>query len=435
LRIIDRQGKVLAESNNGLLGFTAPPTSQPSETYILEVRDRDYRGNKDMAYRLHVGNIPVVTSLFPLGVQRGTEAVVQVHGVHLGSLHAVKVRVPADQPLDSRVPLPLPAAKEPPLGPTSVSGGELSEVRPAGKSPVSVPVPGVANGVIDRADATQTWRFKARKDQRLILEVNARRLGSPLDSYLEVLDLQGKPVPRAVLRSVGMTYLAFRDHDSAKEGVRLETWNNLGVDDYLLAGDELMRIRALPRGPDDDSQMYSVDGKRVAFFDTTPRHHSVERPMYQVQIHPPGKTFPANGYPSVQLNYRNDDGGPGYGKDSRVVFDAPADGDYLVRIGDSSGMGGSTSAYRLTIRPAEPRFTVDFSPDKPDVWKGGGKSIAVTATRLDGYEGPIRVHFNRLATGPSFTRNDYFRRANIHSSDSVRRCRRPGPRQEFASSN
>ena len=327
------------------------------------------------------------------------ETTIQVHGIHLGALSSVKLRVPATQPLDSRVPLPVPAGMEPPLGMASVLVGAYPEVSSSGHSPVAVPVPGVANGVIDKADATQTWRFTARKGQRLILEVNARRLGSPLDSYLEVLDLQGKPVPRAVLRSVGMTNLAFRDHDSAKEGVRLESWNNLGVDDYLLVGDELMRIQALPRGPDDDCQMYSINGQRLGFLGTTPRHHSLGTPMYQVQIHPPGKTFPANGYPTVQLNYRNDDGGPGYGKDSRVVFDAPADGAYLVRMGDSSGMGSPTSAYRLTIRPAEPRFTVDFSPATPKVWKGGGASIAVTATRLDGYDGPIRVRFTGLPPG------------------------------------
>jgi len=117
--------------------------------------------------------------------------------------------------------------------------------------------------------------------------------------------------------------------------------NNLAIDDFLWVGDELMRIRALPRGPDDDCQFYSVEGKRVSFLDTTPRFHSQGTPMYQVQIHPPGTTFPANGFPAVQLNYRNDDGGPGYGKDSQVLFDPPADGDYLVRIGDSTGMGGS----------------------------------------------------------------------------------------------
>jgi Planctomycete cytochrome C/WD domain, G-beta repeat len=399
LRLLDRQGRVVAEGRDGVLGFIAPESlSDQAATYVLEVHDREFRGNKDMSYRLSIGDIPVVTSVYPQGLQRGTEATFEVHGVHLGSRKSTyTVSAPAKPSMDGRVSLSFKG--EHPLGMTSVLTGDYPEVRAGGMSPVDVPVPGVANGIIDKPGATQTWRFKARKGQRLILEVNARRIGSPLDSYLEVLDLQGKQVPRAVLRSVGMTYLTFRDHDSEKEGIRLESWNNLGVDDYLLVGDELVRIQALPRGPDDDCQFYSVAGKRLGFLDTTPRFHSLGTPMYQVQIHPPGKVFPPNGFPTVQLDYRNDDGGPGYGKDSRVVFDAPADGAYLVRIGDSSGMSSPTSAYRLTIRPAEPRFTVSFSPEKPDVSKGGGASINVTATRLDNYEGPIPVQFKDLPPG------------------------------------
>ena len=393
LRLLDRKGKVVAEGRDGALGFTAPVSLSNQETsYILEVQDREFRGSRDMAYRLHIGDIPVVTSIFPLGLTaRHPGRTFDVRGVHLpGSLKSTyTVRVPATPSMDNRVSLSFHGTLEPPLGTTSVLVGDYPEVRSGVMRPVDVPVPGVANGIIDEPGMTRMWRFEARKGQRLILEVNARRLGSPLDSYLEVLDLQGKPVPRAVLRSVGMTYLTFRDHDSEKEGIRLESWNNLGVDDYLLVGDELVRIRALPRGPDDDCQFYSVAGKRLGFLDTTPRFHSIGTPMYQVQIHPPGKVFPPNGYPTVQLDYRNDDGGPGYGKDSRVVFDAPAAGAYLVRIGDSSGMGSPSSAYRLTIRPAEPRFTVTFSPEKPDVSKGAGASINVTATRLDDYEGPI----------------------------------------------
>ena len=63
--------------------------------------------------------------------------------------------------------------------------------------------------------------------------------------------------------------------------------------------------------------------------------------------------------------------GPGYGKDSRLVFDPPADGEYQVRVSDAGGAGGPTHAYRLTVRPPRPDFTVRFNPTAPTVWKGG----------------------------------------------------------------
>src|SRR5206468_2391865 len=80
---------------------------------------------------------------------------------------------------------------------------------------------------------------------------------------------------------------------------------------------------------------FSVGGRRTGYLGTTPTFHPQGEPMYKVSIHPPGSTFPPNGLPLVTLYYRNDDGGPGLGKDSRLVFDPPADGDYQVRLRDA----------------------------------------------------------------------------------------------------
>ncbi len=182
--------------------------------------------------------------------------------------------------------------------------------------------------------------FAAKKGQRLILEVNARRLGSPLDSSIEILDARGQPVQRATLPCLAKTYTTFRDHDSAGPGIRIETWSELAVNDYLLVGTELLRIRDLPKNPDDDCQFFS-GGTASALATWTRRRRTTAwaHAMYKVAIHPPGTTFPPNGLPVVHLDYRNDDGGPGYGKDSRLFFDPPADGDYLVRVGDWRGRG------------------------------------------------------------------------------------------------
>src|SRR5262249_43387642 len=203
----------------------------------------------------------------------------------------------------------LPVAVETPQGPAvgapSVVIGEFPEALPAGNQPASLPTPGTANGRIATPGATDTWRFAATKGQRLIVEVNARRLGSPLDSFIEVLDAAGQPVPRALLRCLAKTYTTFRDHDSAGSGIRIETWNELAINDYLYAGSELLRINALPKNPDDDCQFFSVGGQRVGFLDTTPTHHPMGEPMYKVAIHPPGTTFPPNGFPAFTACYQN----------------------------------------------------------------------------------------------------------------------------------
>jgi WD40 repeat protein len=395
LRLTDASGQLLAESGNGLLGFLCPRAG----TYALGIRDREFRGGGGMHYRLHVGDIPIVTSVFPLGIQRGTEADIHLEGVHLGKTRSIRVKAPASAVPGSRLPVPVTVEGRTPLGNPTVVVGEFPEVIYLGNKASRTTVPGTANGRIARPEATQTWRFSARKGRRLVVEVNARRLGTPLDSYIEILDAKGRVEPWVTLRCTAKTYTTFRDHDSAGPGIRIESWSELAINDYLLVGSELLRIRELPKNPDDDCQFFSAGGRRLGYFGTTPTHHSMGTPMYKVSIHPPGTKFPPNGLPVVQLSYRNDDGGPGYGKDSRLFFDPPADGDYQVRIGDSRGEGGTAYAYRLTVRPPRPSYTVSFTPTAPAVWKGGAVPVTVSADRSDGFEGPINVLLENLPAG------------------------------------
>jgi hypothetical protein len=120
--------------------------------------------------------------------------------------------------------------------------------------------------------------------------------------------------------------------------------------------------------------------------------------MYKVSIHPPGTTFPPNGLPTVTLHWRNDDGGPGFDKDSRLVFDPPADGTYQVRIGDTRGQGSLDHGYRLTIRPPRPDFEVNFRVANA-VSKGGAVPVRVNVKRSDEFDGVIDLKLLDVPTG------------------------------------
>ncbi|HTU16436.1 MAG TPA: c-type cytochrome domain-containing protein [Gemmataceae bacterium] len=395
LQLIDADGRILTESTNGLLGYTCPKAG----VYAVGVRDREYRGDPSLKYRLRIGDIPIVGSVFPLGVQRGKETEVHLEGVNLGPARSVRLKAPADAVVGSRLPVPL-AVKA--LGNPTVLVDEFPQVvaRGADAAPLAaIPIPGTANGRIEQPGATQTWRFQAKKGQRLLVEVNARRAGSPLDSMIEILDSKGRPLPRATLRSLAKTYLIFRDHNSVSTGMRIETWSELAMDDYVLASSELLRIWALPKNPDDDCQFWSLSGRRRGYLGTTPTFHAVGQPLYKVSIHPPGTSFPPNGLPIVTLYYRNDDGGGAFGKDSRLVFDPPADGEYQVRVGDASGQGSVRHAYQLTVRPPRPDFRVSFNPTTPTVNEGGALSININADRRDDFDGPIEVRLENLPPG------------------------------------
>ena len=110
-----------------------------------------------------------------------------------------------------------------PLGDASVVVGEFPDVIAAEGKPTAgtIPLDATADGRLRTAGASDTWRFAAKKGEPLLLEVEARRIGSPLDSFIEIQDSKGKPVPWVVLRSVAKTYSTFRDHDSIGPGIRL----------------------------------------------------------------------------------------------------------------------------------------------------------------------------------------------------------------------
>lgn len=397
LQLIDSHGRMLAESSAGLIGHTFAEAG----SYALGVRDRELRGGPAMHYRLHVGEIPIVTSVFPLGVQRGIETEVRVDGVFLTEKSA-KVKVAGEAAPGTKMPVPVTSPLGKLLGNASVVVGEFPEVRAeeSATQPKMIPVPGTADGVLRQPGQRDAWRFRANKGQRLVVETQAQRIGSALDSVLEILDAQGQPAPRAALRCQAKTYVTFRDHDNATAGIRIDAWNDLAVNDYLYVGNELMKIKALPAHPDADCMFFAAAaGPRLAFLDTTPTHHSQNLPMYKVTLHPPGATFPPNGFPVFTINYRNDDGGPGYGRDSRIFFDPPADGEYRVRISDARGEGGANFGYRLTVRPPRPSFDARFSPTAPVVWKEGAVPITISVDRLDSYDGPIKLRFENVPPG------------------------------------
>ena len=398
LTLTDESGQVLQESLSNSLGFRASKTS----SYAIAVCDKEFRGGADCGYRLSVGPIPIVTSGFPLGVTRGVESTVRVRGVNLGNPDGItlKMNPPITAAIGSSIPVPVPKIGDAtPLGIANVVVGEFPAT-----TDKTLTVPSTFDGVLAKAGDANVVSFPAKQGEPLVIEVQAARFGSRLDSTMEIRDEAGKPVEQARLRSVSQTYTTFRDHDSQNPGIRLDTWNELRTNDFLYIGSELMRIKALPKNPDDDCQFVQHDGKRVGFRGTTPTHHAQNTPMYKVEFHPPGTTFPPNGLPVFPLHYRNDDGGTGYGKDSFLLFNAPRTATYQVHLRDARGAGGDQFGYRLTVRPPKPDYTLKMSPSDPKVWKNSGVPVTVTATRRDGFSGPIRVHFDKLS--PAFSLPD-----------------------------
>jgi hypothetical protein len=58
------------------------------DRYSVQIRDGLHRGREDFVYRLTVGEIPFVTSVFPLGAPWDERTQIKLEGVESGESHA-----------------------------------------------------------------------------------------------------------------------------------------------------------------------------------------------------------------------------------------------------------------------------------------------------------------------------------------------------------
>ena len=266
---------------------------------------------------------------------------------------------------------------------------------------LSISLPATIAGAIETNADTDSFRFRAKKGDSLVLEVEAARKKSPLDSKIEVLTADGEPLERVVLQAVRDSWFTFRGKDSnTSDDFRVHNWEEMELNEYLYASGEVVKLWHYPRGPDSGFRVYPGYGNRITYFDTTPLSHPLGGPCYIVQAFAAGSQPKPNGLPVYRLHWENDDSGDRMlGSDSRLHFVAPADGDYIARISDVRGYGGTDYKYSLAIRAPKPDFTVSHNGGKTKIAPGSGKEIEFKATRIDKFKGEIRIEIENLPAG------------------------------------
>jgi WD40 repeat protein len=406
LTIMDESGKVLA-SNNGFDGSPDPFltfTFPSSGTYQLNISEQLLGGSFEHFYHLTAGEMPFVTGFFPLVVGTNQEADIQLIGpmlsgdakVHITTKGAGEIDLPMEQ---TKVrfrrkfkvqvsDLPQSTEKEPNDSPEQATWFHA---------------PGSISGRLWSSKSvpdSDIFAFDAKKGEKWILETTAARRGSPLDTRIEVLSTDGKPVERLMLQAVRNSAVTFRGIDSNTADCRVDNWEEMELNQYLYLQGEVVKLFRAPQGPDSGFLFYSLNGKRHCFFDTSATTHALEEPCYIVEPHPPGTKVAANGLPAFKLYYANDDDGERKsGSDSKLYFNPPADGKYLIRVTDSRGFSGERFVYELTARLAKPDFHLTIGPSNLSIAAGSGKSFTVSADRIDGFEGEIKLDITGLPPG------------------------------------
>ena len=172
--------------------------------YYLEIRDSIYRGREDFVYRISLGELPFVSGVFPLGARYGVPTKVKLYGENLAEDNIEVFSGRRDLPVQfvrgqakggaASNSLPFAFSDLPEI--TNEGGNEtLAKARP-------VELPCVINGRILAPGVPDIYSFEAAEGETLSLDAAARRLGSPMDTYLEILNNAGEK-------------LAFNDDDAA----------------------------------------------------------------------------------------------------------------------------------------------------------------------------------------------------------------------------
>ncbi|GMW00605.1 MAG: hypothetical protein AMXMBFR84_17420 [Candidatus Hydrogenedentota bacterium] len=409
LRVFDADGGMIADSKTfgDLRNNKAAFRAEKDGVYVVELADNELRAG--LGYRLHVGQFPVVTEYWPLGVRAGVKQTVQVKGFNLPS-DTLEVEPAAELAYGASVGLPISGVPGSPVELPAIAVGPYEESleQQDNNSPATaqaVGFPYTVNGVIESAGDADCYRFPATKGQTILIETMASRLGSPLDSFVEIVDSEGNPVQRAVARCVAETYLVLSNRDSKSGGLRMDSWSDFRINDEVMVGNEIIRLSRLPDYPDEDVGFATYpNGQRIGLYGTTPQHQAVNAKVYRVEIHPPEAQFAPNGKPVVPIYWRNDDGFFGEGDasgDSLLEFIAPEDGEYTVRLKDASEGGGPDYGYRLTLRAPAPDF--EFFPGlfRINIAPGSRIPLDVRVRREEGFNEPVKISVHDLPEGIS----------------------------------
>ena len=165
--------------------------------YVINIRDTNFGGGPSSTYALHVGDFPRPSAVFPPGGQAGKPVRITLSG--LQAVDAEEELIPpADAgpwwdyypTIDGRTaPTPMALRMRPYL---SVHESDLAE---AASSVVAAPRaqkwPIAFDGAIGGRGDQDEYRILVRAGDVIAVEAFAARLGSPLDSVLDVHDPSG----------------------------------------------------------------------------------------------------------------------------------------------------------------------------------------------------------------------------------------------------
>ena len=215
LTILDSKGREVASAEryhfrpDPVIHFEAPAT----DDYTVEIHDSVFRGREDFVYRLTIGELPFVTGIYPLGGRAGEKTTVTLTGWNLPEK---KIKVDNSSTATGIIPLPGDFYNSVSFAVDDLPESSEREPNDSQNYAQTVTLPVIVNGHIGQPGEQDVFKFEGHAGQKIVAEVFARRLDSPLDSFLRLTDADGKQ-------------LAFND-DFEDKGAGLDTHH---ADSYI----------------------------------------------------------------------------------------------------------------------------------------------------------------------------------------------------------
>jgi hypothetical protein len=195
MRLYDASGNEVAYNDDfqfhpdPVIFFDVPADGE----YVLSITDALFRGRESFTYRITIGQLPFVTSIFPLGGRVGEPVKIETLGWHL---EKTTIAPPAKEAGPGTHMIAAAngqfASNDIPFALDTLP--ECMELdandEPAKAQKVTLPI--IINGRMDRSGDWDVFEVEGKAGQTIVAEVKARRLGSPFDSFIKVTGPDGK---------------------------------------------------------------------------------------------------------------------------------------------------------------------------------------------------------------------------------------------------
>lgn len=403
------------------VSFVAPGDGR----YVLQVRDTAFGGSPTSTYALHVGDFRRPQGIFPPGGQAGTDAHLKFLGEGDSGINVVSLPSDAGPWWDfypalrgSTAPTPTPLRVRPYPSFEEADFAETAPPRLEGIKSREWPV--AFHGVLAGPGDVDAFAFKARAGEMIQVETFSERIGSPMDSIVEIYDPAGNLVGRNDDDASHDSRVAFRTEMEGAYRVEISDKRRQGGPEFLyrieverprsslelfLAGPvrktQARQVIAVPRG----NRVTAYIGVRRDGFDAPVRvtvsglpsgvsldMKGIPADLYLMPIVIEAAADAPLGATLVTLEGKAETpGGTVLGGFRQTV-------DLIQASGDESYQ--STTVDRLAVVVTEEApYRVDLAEPKASLARDGLIDVVATVTRAKGFEEPIEVTFPYLPPG------------------------------------